>query len=812
MGALLSDVRYAVRGLAARPGFTLAAVAALGLGLGATTAIFSVVDAVVLSPLPYRDPGRLLTLWESDAAQGIERDRLSPVNFLDFRAEEVLADAAAWWHPEINLTDDRGEPVRATAIETSGNLFAVLGVEPRLGPGFKSPEELHDEAPEVVISHRLWTSRYGADPGIVGRPIRLNGEPYAVVGVMPPGFQFPGETDLWARLNWNLANHTRHAHFMGAVARLAPGVELDTARATLAGVAGRLEAEFPASNRGRGVHAEPLQAEVVGAFRPALLVLFAAVGLLLLLASANVANLLLARASARGREVAIRAALGASRWRLLRLFTIESLLLGVLGAATGLGLAWAGVKLLVAAPPLDVPRLAEVAVDGRVLGFGLAAALATVLLFGLAPAFHSSRADLQGTLREGGRGTGAAPVRQRARAALVVAEVALAVMLLVGAGLLARSFMRLLAEEPGFDPGAAMTANVELPSTLYDDWRGVGRFYGELVERLAAHPAVAAAGATGFLPLEAGWRIDYQIPGRPPLADGETPEAQHVTVTPGYFEAMGIPLVAGRTFDRRDTEQSPGAVVISRELARRAWPDEEAVGKTLISAAQGIGPLGRSLRESREWEVVGVVGDVKNAGLEAAVEPAVYLPQTQFPYRSMHVVVRGRGATAAQLAAVLREEVRRLDPGLALTEARPIATLLADSTARPRVVAFLMTSFAALALALAAVGIYGVLSYAVAQRRGEIGVRLALGATPGRVRRLVVREGMVLAALGLALGLAASVALARFLESLLYGVEPGDLPAFAVALAAILGAAWLACELPARRAARVDPLEALRSE
>ncbi len=815
MATFLQDLRYGLRGLRQRPGFTLAAVLALALGLGANTAIFTVADAVVLSPLPYPEPERLVALWETNAAQGLDHERLSPVNFVDFHGlGQVFEDAAAWWNPELNLTDERGEPVRVTAIEASGNFFSVMGVEPRLGRGFAAGDPFSEGAPEVVISDRLWRGRYGSDEGLVGRAVNLDGRPFTVVGVMPPGFQFPGETDVWQRLEWNLANHSRYAHFMEAVGRLRPGVPVERARAELAALAGRLAAENTGSNKGWGVRAAPLQEEVVGSYGPALLVLVGAVGLLLLLACANVANLLLAQASAREREVAIRAALGAGRGRLLTQFLAESLLLALGGAALGLALAWAGLRLLVASRAVELPRLAELTLDGRMLAFGLGAALLTVLLFGLAPALQMVGGDLHAPLKEGGRGAGAGRSGRRTRSVLVVAEMALAVVLLVGAGLLARSFLRLLEEEPGFQPERVVTVDLQLPESLYDDWGRVGRFYDELVGRLAAHPALEKAGATGFLPLEPGWRIPYEIPGRPPAAPGEEPEAQYVTVSAGYFETLGVPLLAGRTFDRRDVAGSRQAVVINRELARRAWPDRaegEAVGRILLSGTNGIGPLGRTLSQEPEYEVIGVVGDVKNAELGDAPEPAAYFVQSQFPYRNMNLVVRGRG-TVAQLGAVVRAEVRRLDAGLALSEVRPLAAVLDQATAQSRFLLGLMGGFALLALVLAAVGIYGVLSYAVSRRRGEMGIRQALGASPGRVRRLVVGEGMLLATAGLALGAFAAAGLARFLAGLLHGVEPHDALAFTAAAALLLAVAFAACYLPARRASEVDPLEALRSE
>ncbi len=813
MGSFLQDLRHGLRNLASRPGFAIAAVLALGLGLGANTAIFSVVDAVVLSPLPYEKPERLVMLWETNAPQGLDHERVSPVNFLDYRDQKpVFEDIAAWWHPEVNLTDELGEPIRVNTIEASRNLFQVVGVAPAAGRSFttQGPDLHHPEA-EVVISDAFWARRYGRDPALLGRTLQLNGRPFTVVGVMPPGYHFPGDTDIWQGLGWNLANHSRFAHFMESVARLAPGVTLGRAGAELAALSGRLATEHADSNKDWVAKAVSLQAEVVGDFRPRLLTLLVAVGLLLLLACANVANLLLARASTRDREVALRSALGAGRGRLLRQFLTESLLLASAGAALGLGLAWAAVRAFAMASPIDVPRLAEVAIDGRVLLFCLGATLLTALLFGVAPALQMSTPSMHAGLKEGGRGTGVGPGRRVVRAGLVVLEVAVAVVLLVGAGLLGRSFLALLGEKPGFEPAGVVTANVQLPGTTYGEWTKVAQFSTEIVDRLAAHPQIESAGGTGFLPLEAGWRFSYTLPDQPPPEAGEAPEAQIVTATHGYFETLGIPLVAGRTFNRFDTKDTPGVMVVNRAMARRAWPNEEAVGKRLVSSARGVGPLARSLLQSQEYEVVGVVGDVKNNSLTGEVEPTTYVVATQFPYRTLNVVVRGEGG-ASRLGGVLREEVRRLDPQLALSDVRTGEQILSGSTASSRFSMVLMGAFAALALLLAAVGIYGVLSYTVAQRRGEIGVRLALGAPPAGVRRLVVAEGMALAGAGAVLGCAAAFGLARFMASLLFGIQVADLPTYGSVAVLILAVSLAACYLPARRASAVDPLEALRAE
>ncbi len=812
MKILILDFRFAGRRLLRSPGFSLLVVLTLALGIGATLAIFSVVDAVVFSPLPYAQPDRLVSIWEANLAEGLEHERIAPLNFADYRElKSAFADAAAWWYPDVNLSDDAGDPIRVSTIEATANFFSVLGVRPRLGAGFEPSSSLYDENLAVVISDRLWRERYGGDPRVLGKVLRLNGDSYTVVGVMPAGFHFPRQTDVWERLRWELSERTRFAHFMESVGRLRPGASLEQAQAGLTAVSDRLAKEHPASNKGWRARIVPLHAEVVGAYGPALLVLMGAVGLLLLLTCANVANLLLARASAREREVAIRAALGATRAGLLRQLFAESLVLGACGAVLGLALAWMAVRLLVAAQPVDIPRLAEVSFDGRVAGFGLLVTLLTVLLFGAIPALQLSRADLRSILQEGGRGASAGPAARRTRGLLVVAEVALAMVLLVEAGLLIRSVLRLLEEDPGFVPEGVLTANVALPVSIYEDWPRVSQFYGELLEKLDAHSAITAAGATGFLPLEPGWGVGFSVPDRPPEVAGEDLRAQYITVSAGYFETLRVPLLAGRTFDRRDTADSKAVVIINREMARRAWPNGEAVGKVITAGTPGFGPLGRSLKTSLDYEVIGVVGDVRNTTLEDDAEPALCFVQTQFPYRNMNLVVRGQGR-AEDLASLVRAEVKSLDAGLPLAKVRTLDEILAAATARSRFVMALLSGFALLALVLAAVGIYGVLSYDMSQRHSEIGVRLTLGASAANVQRLVLAAGMLPAILGLVLGTLLAYDLGQLMASLLFGVSARDRITFAAAVAVILAVSLTACYLPARRALKLDPIEVLRAD
>lgn len=808
MNQLAGDLRYGVRNLAKAPAFTCAAVLALGLGVGSTTAIFSIVNTVVLRPLPYEAPERLVTIWEANREKGLEHEPLSPVNFRDYRGlAQVFSDATAWWRPQVTLNEPGQEPRRVNTIETSGNFLSVLGTQPVLGAGFPDGV-LHAPDRVALLSHRLWQSRYGADPGIIGRSIRLNDNLFTVAGIMPAGFNFPGDTDVWQRLNWDLARHSRGAHFMEAVARLAPGTTVASAQREIDALTARLGAEFTGTNRGWGARVIGLHDEVTGSFRPALFILLAAVGLLLLIACINVASLLLARAASRAREVAVRAAIGATRRRLVRQFLTESLLLAVAGAVLGIGLAAGLVKAIIVATPMDVPRLAQAGVDGGALAFATALAFGTAVLFGLLPALFMSRADLQQVLKDGGRGQGGAHGSGRAHRMLVTAEIALAVMLLAGSGLLVRSLARLAAEDPGLRAEGVLTASVQLTGTAYSQWRQVEQFHSSLVESLRSQPGVTAAGAANFLPLVPGWRIPFRPHGVPPPAPGDEPTAQYHSVSEGYLETLGVPLRHGRLFDARDTARSPGVVVVNEALARRYFPGQNPVGRTIDSLARNIGPLGATLMQERGHEIIGVIGDVKNTSLEGAAEPAIYHTQRQFPFRHMYVAVRG--ADTAQLAAVLRDTLRRADPSQPLADLRPMTAIVAESLDRPRFLMFMMSVFAAFALALAALGIYSLFSYAVTQRQQELSIRMALGAQRAGVLWLVLRQGLVLAAAGSLLGLVCAYGAARNIGSVLYGVTPGDPPTFAVVGIVALATASGACALPAWRASRLNPLEGLR--
>ncbi len=806
----MQDIRFGWRLLWRSPGFTIAAVLALALGIGATTAIFSVLDRVVLRPLPYPDAQRLTMVWEVNDGKGLSHERISPVNFGDYRGlSQVFEDAAAWWYPQLTLTETGHEPLRVSAVEASANFFSVLGVQPVLGAGFPKAPFYTREA-IAVISHRLWRERFGGDPAIVGKTIALNGPLFTVVGVMPQGFQYPNDTDVWHRLTWDLAQHSRGAHFMESLFRLKPGVTPEAANGELRALTQRLGKENPSTNGEWNARAVPLATEVVGFFRPALFALFGAAAFLLVITCTNVASLLLARATVREREVAVRAAIGASRGRLVRQFLTESVLLATMGAALGVAVAVASVRALVAATPVELPRLAGIDVDGRMLLFAVTLALITAIAFGVVPAMLMARGDMQRPLKESGRGGDGSGARRRARSLLVVAEIGLAVMLLVGAALLARSFQRLVQQDPGFKPARAVTARVELPYS-YSDFRKIADFYDRLLTSLRSEPGISIAGASNFLPLEAAWRGPLFIQGRPRPQPGDAPQAQHQTIDDDYFRALGVPLIEGRFFDPRDTADAPGVVLINDALARRQWPGEDPIGQSLISPIRVIGPMGRSLMPQTMFQVVGVVASVKNSTLVRDAEPAIYFNHRQFPFRGLNIVVQGTGAPAS-LLGTLRTSVQRLDPNLPLASARTLDRIIGEATDRPRALMMLMGVFAALALVLSALGIYSVLSYSVNQRRQELSVRMALGAQPRDVLWLVVRQGLWLALIGGATGAAGALAVGRALSSLLYGVSSGDATAFAAAVAVALVTALAACLLPARRAASLDPLTGLRAD
>jgi predicted permease len=805
---LPGDVRVAFRQFRRTPSVTLIAILTLGLGAGAATAIFSIVNTVLLQPLPYRAAERLVTIWASNAEKSLPREPLSPVNFVDYRAlDRVFTDAAAWWRPEINLAEPGTDPVRVRTIETSANLFRLLGVGPQRGPGFPQDGPLYSRERIAVVSDRLWRQYFHGDASIVGRSITANGGQYTIVGVMPAGFHYPDDVDLWLRLQWDLTQHSRAAHFMEGLARLQPGVTHEDATRELAALSTRLAAEHPSTNKGWSARAVRLLDDMLGYYRPALFVLLGAVGLLLLTACMNVASLLLARAGARGREMAIRAALGASRGRLVRQMLVESLLLAVAGTIAGTVGALVLVRAAIAAMPVTIPRLDQVGVDLRVLGFAAVVAAGTALLFGVVPALVVSRTRAAEALAESGRSATSARSHAWNRM-LVVAEVALASAVLLASALLVRSVERMMTAPTGIVPDQVLTTNLQLTGPAYRQWADSEQFYATLLDRIRQQPGVEAAGLANFLPLEAGWRVTFNVEGRPAARAGEESETQTHSVSDGYFETVRARRVAGRFFTTHDGPRSEPVVLVNEAFARRYLSGTDAVGQKLTALPTGIGPLGRNLMGGVSFRIIGVVGDIQQERIGQPMEPAIYHSSRQFPFSAMSIALRGPDIAA--LTSAVRTAVRQTDPALALGEMRTMDERLRRATAEPRLLMFVLSAFAVITGVLAAVGVYGLLMWVVNERRRELAIRLALGARPSTLARSVTVQGVTLVAIGAAIGIAASRAAGTLLRAVLFETGVTDAVAVAGSAALLLAAALTACALPAWRAANVEPLEGLR--
>ncbi|HEX8719431.1 MAG TPA: ABC transporter permease [Pyrinomonadaceae bacterium] len=807
IGTVWRDLRFGVRTLLKSPAFTVVAVLSLALGIGANTAIFSVVNGILLRPLPYPEPDRIVDVWHTPPQASFPGQRIfsvSPANYLDWKQQSrSFEQMAVYQYAGFSLSDG-GEPVRVTGAAVSSDLFSVLRSPVGRGRAFSAEEEQPGRDQVVVLGHGLWQRAFGANPDIVGRTVNLNSRGYTVVGVMPPGFEFPEEAELWVPLAWGAEERqTRAIHDYTVVARLKQGVALEQARAEMNTISSRLEQQYPEDNKGWGATVVPLHEDLVGDVRPALLVLFSAVGFVLLIACANVANLMLARGANRRKEIALRIALGATRGRIVRQLLCESVLLAVVGGLLGLLLARWGAQLLVRLSSGSLPHASEVGVDAWALGFTLLVSVAAGALAGIAPALQFSRNEISETLKQGTGRTGGGSVRQRTRRALVVVEVALSLILLVGAGLMIRSFWKLQNVDPGFDTSNALTLRVPLAPPRYAEPQQQLAFHDRVLEQIRALPGVVAAGSTTTLPLTGGGsKQPFTVEGQPAPPVAEQPLAQTRYVSPDYFRAAGIPVRRGRAFDDRDGDGAPQVVIISEAMARRFFPGQDPVGQRLTPSFH----LKQGARE-----IVGVVGDVKSSGLDAEMAATMYLPYRQSPRPWLSFVVRTASDPQGLVQPVTRA-VYSVDKEQAVTGVRTMEQVLAESLSGRRFNMTLLITFAALALLLAAVGVYGVMSYTVMLRRRELGIRMALGARAGDVLRLVLGQGLALTLVGVAVGLAGAYGLTRLMASLLYGVTATDFLTFGSVSGVIVVVGLLASFLPARRATKVDPLVALRSE
>jgi putative ABC transport system permease protein len=811
MGTFGQDVRYGWRTLRKSPGFTVIAVLTLALGIGANTAIFSVVNAVVLRPLPYAESERLIVPWgEKQSMQ--HHSVVSYPDFEDWRAQtQTLEAVAAYNQGGTLLWNEAGEQEAIRGASVSADLFPLLRVQPVVGRAFTRDEDRAGAAPVILLGYELWQRRFNADPNIVGRQIRLGSASATVLGVLPQGFRFPVQaqkTEFLRPLAVALGERTtrRSSYSLRVIARLKPGVETRQAESEMRAIGERLEQQYPDEGFRLGARLIPLYDEVVGGVRTSLLVLLGAVGFVLLIACANVANLLLARAAGRYKEIAVRTALGASRWRVVRQLLTESVLLSIVGGTLGLLLALWGVDLLVAASPLDIPRLKEVGLDTSVLLFTAGVCVLTGVLFGLAPALQATKVDVQSALKDGARGsTGAG--RSRTRGLLVIAEVALSLVLLVGAGLLGKSFMRLRAVNPGFEPQNVLTTGVSLARTKYPNADARRQTFEQIIQRVAAVPGVEAAALVEPLPLSGSNSANtFVIAGRPAPAPADKPTSNYRAISPDYFRAMSIPVLRGRAFTARDDAKAPPVIIVNEWFARRHFAGAEALGqRIMIEADPAEGP--QPLRE-----IVGIVGDVRHESLTVPGGSEYYVPYQQAPEAYMDLVVRAAAVNAPGLGAAVRDAIREVDREQYVPAVTPLTQLLAESVARRRFDMLLTGLFAAVALLLASVGIFGVTTYTVAQRTHEIGVRMALGAQAADVLRLILGQGLRLILLGVALGLAAAFALTRVLAGMLYGVTPTDPATFAGVALLLISVALVACLIPARRATKVDPIVAMRYE
>lgn len=812
MNTLSQDLRYAIRILFKSRAFTAIALLTLALGIGVNSAIFSVVNAIVLRPLPYPNSEQLMVVWGNLHKAGLEEIEISALEFRDFQQQcQAFDHIAAYATQGLNLTGvDQPERLRGAAI--SANLFSTLGLQPALGRNFFPEEDQYGNDARVILSHSLWQRRFAGDPAVINKMVQLDGRTLTIVGVMPADFHFPDkDTEAWIPLAFSpdlLEEDNRGSHFLNVIARLKPNVTQAQGQADLDTVTSRLSREHTSTYRsGFSTTIRSLHEELVGNLRRAMLVLLGAVGLVLLIACANVAHLRLASATSRYREFAIRAALGANRTRVVRQFLTESVLLSFLGGAAGLALAVWIVRVLVLLMPKDTPRLEEIKLDYRVVLFTLGTSLLTGIVFGLAPAFQVARTNLNDVLKEAGRSGGDTSRRLRLRNLLVVSEFALSLVLLIGAGLMVKSLLRLQEVKPGFDSNKLLTMRIVLPEAKYENFNKSHAFFEQLFDRLQARPEVKAVGGINQLPFGGGGGDrSFSIQDQPTPAGQSRPDEQVRFVTPGYFSTMGIPLLNGRDFTRHDLPDTPQVAIVNSAFARKFWPNGEAIGKRISFSSNN----------PKWYEIVGVVGNVKHRGLDIVDSPELYIPAFQPLFADgnvppLYLAVRTVN-DPLQAVNAMRSEVAAVDRDQPIGSLMTMDQRISDSIAPRRFNMFLLGLFAALALVLAAIGIYGIMAFSVAQRTHEIGVRMALGANAGDVLKLILRNGFTLALIGIVVGLLVAFAATRVLSSLLYDVSATDPAIFLIDALILAGAALLACYIPARRATKVDPLVALRYE
>ena len=806
MESLRSDITYAIRNLWKRPGFTLIAVLTLAIGIGANSAIFSAVNALLLKPLPFHELDRVVAIWDKSPSRGYDHNEVTFANYLDWQAQSQSFEQLAlyrWWSVNLAGIDP---PERARGFLVTANYLDALGMKPIIGRNFLPEENQPGKDAVAIISHSLWLRRFGGDPNVLNKTITTNAVVRTIVGVMPEHFNYPKGGEIYGPLAVTpqiMQNRRTHTYYV--VGRLKPGISIQSAQSDIDNITARLEQQYPDQNKGWGATVYPIVADTVRTYDTVLWVVMAAVAFVLLIACANVANLMLARASGRQREIALRTALGASRWRIIRQLLTESVIVALIGGAVGILVAFWGMDALRAANPGDAASFApgwhRISINFTVLAFTFGLSLFCGIVFGLAPALHASNPNLNVSLKEGSRQTSGRS--HRLRSSIVVFEIAVSLVLLVGAGLAVRTFFALLKTNPGFNPDNLLTLNLVLPQAKYNEEPKVAAFYNNLLQRMKSTPGVESVAAVNILPLGGSNVSDaYLVDGEPePSADQEN-LARYRVCTPEYFQTMGIPLVKGRGFAEQDKAGAPSVVIVNETFARKHWPNGDALGKRI----RFYGPLDKS-----PWiEVVGVVQDVKHE-LNTPVSPDFYFPYAQDVWISMVMVVKTK-ADPASLANVLRQQVWAIDKDQAVFDVRTMNEVRSISVAMYSSGSVMLGIFAGLALLLASIGIYGVMAFAVSQRTQEIGIRMALGARALDVLTLVVKHGMKLALLGIAIGLVGSWALTRFMKGLLFGVEPTDLLTFSLVSLCLLVAAFIACYLPARRATKVDPLEALRYE